>query len=124
MALIVAVFTLAACLPAADAPIPLGYDAVVESARSSVLGNFEGFVRPALAVTSVRCFANGGVIVMFRQVGGPTPGKPAFAMSGGGGPAPDMSSWSGGSGDMEDIQEEIDFNFAGIAEVPCLPRGP
>lgn len=114
----------AACAPGVDAPLPPGYEALVESARSSVLSNYESLIRPSLAVTSLRCFANGGVIVMFRQLDGPTPGEPAFAMGGGPGPTPDDYSWSGGWGDIDSIDEEIDFNFGAVPETPCLPRAP
>jgi hypothetical protein len=114
----------AACLPASDVPIPPGYEAVVESARSSVLSNYEALFRPSLAVTRFRCYANGGVVVLFRQVGGPAPGEPAFAMGGGGGPTPELSSWSGGYGDMDEIEEEIEFSYGDVPEVICPPRGP
>ena len=112
----------AACWPVADAPIPPGYLPLVESARSSVLSNYEGLIRPSLAVTRITCFANRGVVILFRQVGGPTPGAPAFAMGGQDPVAPEAHSWSGGYGDMRSIDEEIEFNFGNIPEVPCPPR--
>ena len=113
----------AACLPVADAPIPPGYGPLVESARLSVLGNYEGLSRPSLAVTHVRCFANGGVVILFRQVGGPTPGEPAFAMGEQDAVLPEVHAWSGGYGEMRSIDEEIGFNFGNVPEVSCPPRG-
>lgn len=110
---------LQACLGVQDAPIPPGYQNVVESARTSLLGNFEGPVRPSLAVTRIRCFADGGLVILFRQVGGPTPGEPAFAMAGQGAVA---DAWSGGYGDMDAIDEEIEFNFGGVPDVACPAR--
>ncbi len=107
-----------------DAPIPPGYGALVESARSSVLDNHEGLFKPGLAVTRVTCFPDGGVVILFRQIGGPTPGEPAFAMGGVPGPAPDAYSWSGGWGDMEEINAEIEFNYGDVREVLCPPRAP
>jgi hypothetical protein len=113
---------LQACLPVADAPVPPGYEALVDSARSNVIGNFEGLFRPSLAVTRIRCFADGGVVIMFRQVGGPTSGEPAFAMGGRQAVAPDAYAWSGGYGDMAAINDEIEFNFGGVPEIACPPR--
>ena len=107
-----------------DAPIPPGYEALVESARSSVLGNYEALFKPGLAVTHVTCFVDGGVVILFRQIGGPTPGEPAFAMGGVAGPAPDLFSWSGGWGAMEEINAEIEFNYGDVREVLCPPRAP
>ena len=109
-----------ACAQVTDAPIPPGYRDLVESARSSVLGNFEGLVRPSLAVVRIRCFANGGMVILFRQVGGATPGEPAFAM--GGGPGAVAGIWSGGYGDLASIEQEIEFNFGSVAEVLCPAR--
>jgi hypothetical protein len=110
------------CNYAPDAGVPPGYEALVESARSSVLSNFDGLVRPSLAVTHVRCFANGGHVIMFRQVGGPSHGEPAFAMGGGPGPAPDAFSWSGGYGRLAEIEAEIEFSYGDVPEIACRPR--
>jgi hypothetical protein len=110
---------LQACADVADAPIPPGYEAVVASARSSVLGNVEGLVRPSLALVRIRCFADGGLVIVFRQVGGPTPGEPAFAMAGSGAIA---GFWAGGFGDQDAMDEEIEFNFGHVAEVVCPAR--
>ena len=110
------------CLRPVDAPIPPGYDALVESARFSVLAHYDGLVRPALAVTEIRCFADGGVVILFRQVGGPTPGEPAFAMGGQAPVAPEPYAWSGGYGSLDEIEAEIAFNHGDDAVIPCPPR--
>jgi hypothetical protein len=108
-----------ACLAAQDGPIPPGYRDLVESARTSLLDNFEGLVLPSLAVVRIRCFANGGVVILFRQLGGPTPGELAFAMAGQGAVE---GAWSGGFGDMDAIDQEVEFNFGLVAEVVCPAR--
>jgi hypothetical protein len=110
------------CLRPADAPIPPGYEALVESARFGVLAHYEGLVRPALAVTEIRCFADGGVVILFRQVGGPTPGEPAFAMGGQAPVAPEPYAWSGGYGRLDEIEAEIAFNHGGDDVIRCPPR--
>ncbi len=110
------------CIATPDAGIPPGYEALVERARASVLDNYEGLLRPTLVVTQVRCFADGGLVIMFRQVGGRSNGEPAFAMGGGEELAPDMYAWSGGYGDMAGIEEEIEFNYGDVREVACAPR--
>jgi hypothetical protein len=115
---------LVGCTYAPDAGVPPGYEPLVESARASVLDNYEGLVRPHLAVTRVRCFADGGLVILFRQVGGRTPGEPAFAMGGGEQLAPDMYAWSGGYGATADIEEEIAFNYGNVPEVACGLRAP
>lgn len=120
--MILAAVMVAACLPVADVPIPPGYEALVDSARSSVIDNYEGLFRPALAVTRIRCFADGGVVILFRQIGGPTPGEPAFAMGGQVPVAPNAFSWSGGYGNTADIEEEIEFNFGDVPQIACPPR--
>ena len=107
------------CAPVIDAQIPPGYQALVESARGNVLGNYEGLFRPGLAMTQIRCFANGGVVVLFRQVGGRTPGEPAFAMQG---PGAVADAWAGGYGALAEIDAEIEFNFGHVPEVACPPR--
>lgn len=116
---LIAAITAAGCLPAADAPIPAGYDDLVDSARRSLLSNVEGLIRPSLAFTGIRCFANSGLIVVFRQVGGRSPGEPAFAM---GGPdsAGNPGGWSGGFG-QEGMEEEIEFNYGDVPEIACPP---
>lgn len=112
---------LAGCVPAADGPIPAGYEPLVDSARESVLSNYEGLPRPGLSFTGIRCYADGGLVLFFRQVGGRSHGEPAFAM---GGIATDPASagWSGGYGTAEDIEEEIQFNHRGVPQVACPPR--
>jgi hypothetical protein len=113
------------CSPAGDvtasgAPIPAGYADVVSSARTSLLQNIDGFVRPALAFAELRCFADGGRVVLFQEVGGANAGRTDWAMQGAGAVAgPD--GWAGGLG-ADGLQEEIDFNFGDAAPVACPPR--
>ena len=103
-----------ACVPAADAPIPSGYEDLVEGARTSLEQNQEGLIRPPLAFLALRCFANGGHVAVF-QIGG-DPARIAFALQG---PSAPVDAWGGGFDGME---EEVAFNFAGVDEVDCPPR--
>ena len=64
-------------------------------------------------------FSPAGIVILFRQVGGPTPGEPAFAMQG---PGAVADAWAGGYGDMAAIDDEIEFNFGDVPEIACLPR--
>ena len=109
---------LAACLPAADAPIPPGYEAQVASARASLIDNAEQLVPPRLEFVAARCFANGGLVLVFREAGSTDPGDVAFAMQGAGAVA---DSCSGGFG-QAGMEEEVAFTFGGIDEVPCPRR--
>lgn len=106
--------SLAACVPVADAPIPSGYEDLVHGARTSLEQHQDGLIRPALAFLKLRCFANGGHVVVF-QMGG-DPAQIAFALQGPGAP---VDGWGGGFGGMA---EEVAFNFAGVDEVDCPPR--
>jgi hypothetical protein len=105
---------IAACLPAADAPVPRGYEDLVNGARTSLRQNQDGLIRPPLAFLELRCFANGGHVVVFQV--GSDPAAIAFALQGPGAP---VDGWGGGFGGME---EEVAFNFAGVAEVDCPSR--
>ena len=109
---------LVACVPAVDAPIPPGYDGLVNGARASLRQNQEGLFPPRLSFSAIRCFANGAHVVVFREVGGDHSGAVAFAMQG---PAAQVDAWSGGFGEAA-MDEELAFSFGGVAEVPCPPR--
>ena len=111
---------LAACAPVADAPIPVGYEDVVNGARASVAANFEGIFRPGLAFVELRCLANGGHVVVFREVGGSNDGKLAWGMQGATA-MPGSRGWSGGFGE-DGMLQEIALNFGGIPRVACPPR--
>lgn len=84
----------------------------------SLLGEIEGILRPGLAFLELRCFANGGRVVIFREVGGSNAGQSDWAMQGAGA---GTDSWAGGFG-AESMGEEIAFNFGNVAQVPCPPR--
>jgi hypothetical protein len=115
---VIVALLVAACVPAADAPIPPGYEAQVPSARASLVDNAEGLIAPRLAFVAARCFANGGLVLVFREAGSTDPRDVAFAMQGAGAIA---DAWSGGFG-QEGMEEEVAFNFGGIDEVPCPRR--
>jgi hypothetical protein len=107
-----------ACQAPNDAPIPAGYGDLVEGARASLEGNLEGIFSPGLAFVEIHCFANGGHVVIFRQVGGPNPGESAWTIQGRGA---GVDGWGGGVGE-ENMNEEIACNFAGDPKVACPPR--
>ena len=103
------------CAAAKDAPIPAGYEDLVNGARASLIDNQEGFLRPGLAFEELRCFVNGGHVVVFREVGGPSDGRTAFTLQGPGAP---VDGWGGGFG-ADALREEVAFNFAGVPQVDC-----
>jgi hypothetical protein len=107
-----------ACVPVNDAPIPPGYADLVDGARASLKGNLEGIFQPGLAFVGVHCFANGGHVVDFRQVGGPNPDESAWTIQG---PGAGVDGWGGGVGE-ENMNDEIAFNFDGVPKVACPPR--
>jgi hypothetical protein len=97
------------------APIPLGFEDRVESARDSVGDNAEGLVRPWFAFVDARCRADGGVVIIFREQGPFSDGQFAYAMQGGGAVA-----WGGGIGiDDPATDDEIVRFFAAAPEVGC-----
>jgi hypothetical protein len=101
--------------PGAD--VPSGYEDVVTSARMSLLQNLDGFVRPTLAFSEIRCYANGGRVVLFREVGGANAGRIDWTMQGAGAVA-GVNGWSGGFGE-ESMLEEIEFSFGTVPLAAC-----
>lgn len=114
---------IAGCAQVTDAPIPPGYADLVSGARTSLANNMDGILRPGLAFRGIRCFANGGLVVVFREVGGANDGRAAWTIRGRGGAdqGGDPSSWGGGFG-ADSMAEEIAFNFPGVPQVACPPR--
>jgi hypothetical protein len=111
-------FALSACAAVPDAPVPPGYAELVAGARASLLQNIDGLIRPSLVFVQIRCFADGGHVAVFREVGGPDAGRTAFALQG---PGAAVDGWGGGFG-QDSMVEEVAFNFSGVPEIACPPR--
>ena len=110
----------AAC--AGDAPIPAAYEAKVEGARASLEQNWDGLPQPIFRFLSIRCRADGGILVVFEERGGRHSGASAVAMQG---PraADGPGSWAGGFGLRDiDADSEIRAFFVESPEAACPPE--
>lgn len=114
------VLTLGACSSQFVAPIPPAYAERVESARQSLELHWEGLPRPRFAYVGLRCRADGGLLVIFAQLGSREDGSFAYAMQG---PNAMFDSWGGGFGQRDlDDDPEIDHFFSEAPEVACPPE--
>jgi hypothetical protein len=107
--------TLAACSGQSVRPIPPAYAEHVESARESLEENWDGLPKPRFEFVAMRCRADGGLVVIFAQLGSRDDGSFASAHRG-----TDGYGWAGGFGlATPNDNLELDFFFEIAPEVPC-----
>ena len=118
--LLATVLALGACSAGFVAPIPPAYAERIESARQSLEQHWDGIPRPTFAFVGLRCRADGGLLVIFAQLGGRDDGAFAYAMQG---PDSMFDSWGGGFGQRDlEADPEIDHFFSTAPEVACPPE--
>jgi hypothetical protein len=109
-ALALALLTISGC----DTAVAPELAETVRSARTALMDEYEGPIRPALQFREIRCRADGGRLVVFDQIS--VLSGVAFAMQG-----TNASGWSGGwsVSDLETDPEIVRF-FSESPEAPCV----
>ena len=116
--LLLTAFLAVGCAIAVNRPVPDGYETSVESARSSLIFEWEGAVTPTFAFEAIRCRADGGLVILFDQVG--MLGSDGLAVAMSGRPDAGPGDWAGGFAAVDPEKDaEIAAFFAEDAEVPC-----
>ena len=111
---------LSAVACAADAGIPEGFEATIESARANLLAQ-DDFPLSTYSFQRLRCRVDGGRLVIFGR-GSPWGASGyGYAMQG---PGADPDGWGGGIGVIDiDHDSEIAHFFGESPEAPCQPPG-
>lgn len=107
---------LAACVGMTPGSVPAGFADEVDAARRSLEANWDGPPPMTFTFVSVRCRADGGLLVLFQQQGLGREGL-AVAMQG---PGALPDAWAGGFAPVDPATDpEIVHFFSEASEVAC-----
>jgi hypothetical protein len=113
----IAILAVVGCGDRQDAAIAPALVPMVDSARNSLASNQDG-LDSTFVFRRIRCRDDGGVLLLFDQVGPFGNEGTAFASSAG--PDWGVFTWAGGLAPIDPATDpEIRAFFEGVAEIPC-----